>query len=1296
MANKLRDEDLTLNIIVNGDKGKKELGDLEKSTRELTNRNKELRLEKEKLTRAGKQETDEYKAIEKQLRENNKAIKTNETRMTELRKEIGLTGLTMRQLRSEQVRLKRLMDSSTPGTEQWKKYNAELLRVESQIEKVSTGAKASQFSMGKMADGFNRYFSMVTVWVASLTGIVLGFKKAASAYAEFTDQVADIQKTTNLSKDKIIELDKELQKIDTRTSQEQLLGLARIAGKLGKNSAEDVLGFVRAADQISVSLNEDLGGDIEETVRQLGKLTNIFNLEQQFGTEQALLKVGSVINELGAASTANEGYLVEFAGRMAGIAPAAKITIDEVLGLAATLDQLGQTSEVSGTVFAQIIPNMFKDTKTYANIARMSVDDFQKLLDTDANEAIIRFLEGLNGNNGGLSEMATKLDGLGLDGARAVNVLTRLAQSTQLIREQQALANIEFEKGTSLTNEFNIKNNTVQAGLEKSRKNLSLTTRELGESLSPAVLFSTNGITYFIKAMVALIRFTKEYYPIIISSIAGITAYTVATKLATMWQNGFRIATIASTVSQKLQTLAFNAQFAAIALYNSVVALMAGKIKVAAIQFRAFSAALMANPIGIAVGAVVALGTGLYFLSKRLSEAEKLQRTLNEVNLEAAKNIVEQKTNVELLMAAAKNENRTLAERKKALEELNKISPEYFENLTLEKINSQEATEATKAYTEALLEQARVQAAKEKLVELEKERIDAIQSGSDYQSKWYQTAWNGVKSFGNAATFAYNQAITGAKNATAADAEYLKQKVALIGIIGQQKKSNPVIPGEEGNDGGTNTTPDDETPDEKAYKKALVPLESAGTKAQTNIKQQLLEKLITEEQANEALLAAEIEFLEKKKALQIKYGQDYQDTEAAIIDKKLQAAKDADKKSEDEKKKAHDKILKDLDNKEAEELNGIKKQLADKQITEEEAQQDILTKEIEFLNQRIALKIQWGEDTAELEGKVLDKTNQIAENALKTDEARAKQLYDLRKDFEDEEVARAQEKAAALAELDTLYKAGMLSSEEEYQRLKTKIVEKYEGSRFEKTQAYLGAVNNILGGAADFFANLKDAELAKAGDNAAKREKIEKEYAKKQKAIAIGQAIIAGAMAVMQLWAEKSVIPFPASAILKGVMTGVIAGTTIAQIAKIKNAEFYDGGHTGPGGKYEPRGIVHAEEYVIPQEGTQNPMLKPVIDIIEIARRNGSLARLDLRQIVQAIPAKGFSSGGFTSDINTSRLSSFGAGVSGGIMDQEQNKILKDLAAEIKELRKWKPTVYTELIKKDLETLNNIQQKRGL
>ena len=112
-----------------------------------------------------------------------------------------------------------------------------------------------------------------------------------------------------------------------------------------------------------------------------------------------MLKIGSALTTLGNASTANEGYIVEFAKRVGGIAPIVNVSIQDVLGLAATLDQLGQTSEVSSTVYSAMVTGMFKKTAEYANIAGMSVEGFKKILNKDTNFAFIKVLEGLNGNN---------------------------------------------------------------------------------------------------------------------------------------------------------------------------------------------------------------------------------------------------------------------------------------------------------------------------------------------------------------------------------------------------------------------------------------------------------------------------------------------------------------------------------------------------------------------------------------------------------------------------------------------------------------------------------------------------------------------------------------------------------------------------------------------------------------------------------------------------------------------------------------------------------------------------------
>jgi len=61
MGKTLTDEDIKLNIILNGNSAQKQLFDLEKSTRKLTEENKGLILQKKLLEKQGKQEEEQYK-----------------------------------------------------------------------------------------------------------------------------------------------------------------------------------------------------------------------------------------------------------------------------------------------------------------------------------------------------------------------------------------------------------------------------------------------------------------------------------------------------------------------------------------------------------------------------------------------------------------------------------------------------------------------------------------------------------------------------------------------------------------------------------------------------------------------------------------------------------------------------------------------------------------------------------------------------------------------------------------------------------------------------------------------------------------------------------------------------------------------------------------------------------------------------------------------------------------------------------------------------------------------------------
>lgn len=141
-------------------------------------------------------------------------------------------------------------------------------------------------------------------------------------------------------------------------------------------------------------------------------------------------------------------------------------------------------------------------------------------------------------------------------------------------------------------------------------------------------------------------------------------------------------------------------------------------------SFGKLSLVMKASVIGAVVAATVAAVAIFKKWNNTISDSQKAQQTLIDVQTKAAQSIVEEKIKVEGLTDILKNENKTREEKQQALKELNQISPKYFGGLDLEKIKIQDVNKAQKEYIANMLQMAKVQAAKERIVELNKELLD--------------------------------------------------------------------------------------------------------------------------------------------------------------------------------------------------------------------------------------------------------------------------------------------------------------------------------------------------------------------------------------------------------------------------------------------------------------------------------------------------------------------------------------------------------------------------------------------
>lgn len=345
MAKKLRDEDLNLNIVINGDKAKKELGDLEKVTRELTNRNKELRAEKDRLERAGKKETEQYKQISRQITENNKTIKGNETRMAALRKEIGITGLTMRQLRTEQTRLKRLMDNATPNTPQWKQYRAELQRVEAQMGKVRTRTTLMQRSFANIKNTVKGFLP-----IAGVAAFISVLRNAGRVVIEFEKAQSNLAAALETTKDQIKDLTNDAIRYGsiTKFTASEVTSLQTEFAKLGLTQSQ-IQASTKATLDFAAATNAELG----PAATAVGVALNAFNLSAANSE-----RVASAMALATAKTALGFEDLQTILSTVGPVANAYNLSLEDTLALTGKLSDVGFDASSAATATRNILLNL--------------------------------------------------------------------------------------------------------------------------------------------------------------------------------------------------------------------------------------------------------------------------------------------------------------------------------------------------------------------------------------------------------------------------------------------------------------------------------------------------------------------------------------------------------------------------------------------------------------------------------------------------------------------------------------------------------------------------------------------------------------------------------------------------------------------------------------------------------------------------------------------------------------------------------------------------------------------------
>ena len=740
-----------LELQVNGSQAMQQLDELRKHVADL-----EEKKAKAQRTLASvfasdemkRQATAELKAINKELKEKERELKANVNRMEALEMVLHrLDKATPKQLRDTIKEIYKTLNSGTVerGSEEWDAYMHAIRAAKTELKKLNDEQKAFEEEKGPI-EGFRkmgeRWVGAVTVAGTAVNAVIGAVSGAMSKMREYVDEFAEMQehmsgvvKYTGLSAEAVDDLNESFKGLDTRTPRAALNDLAADAGRLGIQGKAEVLDFVDAANQITVALGEDLG---EDAVKNIGKITQLFATDPSVGLKEGMLATASTINDLAQSSSASEPYLLEFTARLSGMANSAKISQTDILGFASVLDQSMVGVEKGATALQNVIGALFRNPAEMAKIAGINVKEFSETLKTDANAAVVQFLEALK-SHGGMENVAPMLEQMHLSGAGVTQTLTALANNLDLVRSAQTQAAEAYQKGTSVTDEYNKANNTLQAQLEKSEQKFADMRVELGQKLSPIYMALLNGTVAMGRAMMTAGGFVARYWAQL-AILSAMMAVMIARKqLLVAWEQRHLVVQALNTVATKAAAITRAGWSAATAVATTVQGLFTGAVSLSTLAVRGLNAVMALSPVGWLMAGLSALLGVVTLLQSRtgdLTDAQRksneeqerkarLQREVASATEEANRKTAEEVAKIDQLRRRVENQTLSYEERNKALLELKRLVPEYHASLRKSGKLIDNNTEAIDRYIEKLKDQAYVEALQDKLKEAYRRQQDA-------------------------------------------------------------------------------------------------------------------------------------------------------------------------------------------------------------------------------------------------------------------------------------------------------------------------------------------------------------------------------------------------------------------------------------------------------------------------------------------------------------------------------------------------------------------------------------------
>ena len=1063
----------------------------------------------------------------------------------------NISGSTALELETSLKLVNEQLANTHRGTEEYHELTEKAKLLKKEIAAVGAEQDLTKSKWSKFVNIFNTNWGAITQGLAAVTGLSATVRDCTNKYAAMNQEMFNVTKYTGQAIEEVEEMNESFKKMNTRTARGELNRLAQDAGRLSITNREMVEEFVDGGDKINVALGDDLGDD---AVEKIGKLAQMFGEDKTKGLRGAMLATGSAVNDLAQSSSANAGYIVDFTADLSGVARQAGMTQAQIMGLASALDQNMQDEATSSTVFSQLITKMFQEPMKFAKLAGVEVSTFTTMLKTDANGALLEFLQAMS-NRGGFDQLAPMFSQMGLEGTRAVGVLSSVASNLDQVREAQATATQSYKDGTSVLNEFNVQNNTVQAGLDKAKKQFDDMCIELGEKLMPIAKYSVSLTSMGIKTLYVLIEYVSKHI-VVLAALATtmlvynnvLTATMIKEKAWLVIRNTSKVLNVALTASTRLlrsALLALELTYKRLRYGVEAYRLAMEKAKLASITNPWAALATVLTVVGIAVYSAVkawqAHKKAVHDNLQSVKEANAIKKQQEAINKRVAESYIDEKTRVQQLTKIIRSNAFSIGERRSAIAELQKIIPDYHASISKEGKLFNENTNAINDYIKKLDQAAMAEAIYEQKKILAKEVLELKQTERrKVNNIKHVNAEIGShpKAYRSYGTYMYVDELTGdakeldgnrllqkklderAAHERALEAtrsklrikaaegreldklinsdEGLRKAFADLTINGGGNGSgkggtgggNGGTGGGNGGNGGGNSNTTKTDPKKEKYDKESSALKHTLDTDELALKQQLERKEIDEDEYAKRMYEKKQQYYVKLVDLQTKYDQDTTQTQQSMVDAAIAESKRLADVQERQMTESLDAKTRAYNT----EQMSLLQQRTQGLLTEKEYNEKLKEAEIQYHRDRLAIIQEHGGDEYDEQKWLLDKElESVRQNEEDKKNAQMKVL--------EAQYDNANSASGQMAAVQAMYEQQLITYEQ-YQERMTEIARNKEEARKAIMQQAFSTVNTMLSAASSYSQACSDLETARinanyekqieaAGNNSKKKKRLE-------------------------------------------------------------------------------------------------------------------------------------------------------------------------------------------------------------